>query len=78
MGVDVEEAASCRDTAAGALLVAGEGQIDHLRVLLPQPRQLRLQLGSLGVAGGKLPAVLGHRHKFHKDDHLAAAVGQRF
>ena len=50
---------------------------DHLRALFPQPRQLRLQIVPLGVAGGKLPAILGHRHELHKDDHLAAAVGQR-
>ena len=46
-------------------------------MLFPQPRQLRLQIVSLGVAGGKLLAILCDRHKLHKDDHLAAAVGQR-
>lgn len=35
VGVDVEETTSSRHAATGALLVAGEGYVDHLRMFLP-------------------------------------------
>ena len=72
----MEEAAPGRHTAAGAFLVPGEGDVDHLRVLLPQPGDLPPQGFALRVPGGKLFALVAHGHKLHKDDRLAAPIGQ--
>ena len=43
-------------------------------MLAAQAGDLVFEVLPLFVAGGQLPAVVGHGHEFHKDDHLAAPV----
>ena len=76
MRVDVEEASSRRHTAAGVLLIPGESNIDHLRVLLSQAGDLPAQDLPIRIPEGKLPAFLRNGHKLHKDHGLAAPVSK--
>ena len=74
VGVDMEEAASGRDAAARAFLVARERYVHHLRVFLAQSFDLAAQVFAFFVSGSKLLALLRDRYELHKNDRLAAPV----
>ena len=78
VGVDVEESSARGHAAAGALFVAREGDVDHLRVFAAQTGELPAQERPLLLSRREVLAVVGHRDVFHKDDRLAPPIGEGF
>ena len=75
VGVNVEESSSCCQTAAGAFLIAREGDKDHFRMLRAQPLDSRADGLALGVPRGEMLRLIGYRDKLNIKDRFAAAPG---
>ena len=76
VGVNVEESSSCCQTAAGAFLIAREGDKDHFRMLRAQPLDSRADGLALGVPRGEMLRLIGYRDKLNIKDRFAAAPGE--